>query len=130
MLEDGIRWVHDLEGHTTVAHTFVKTDKKSRASRGQPVKPCWLNEDSRGCFAEQSGFVDLGSLTKMKCIRTTMIPPPHAPHSHNLVGALESRWKEGSLEHEVLTGSANNPGPTSYNVTSFILTQTSFSGKM
>lgn len=121
MLKDSIRWVHDLDGHNTVAHTFVKTEK-SRASWGQPVKPCWLNKDSRGCFAEQSGFVDLGSLTKMKCVRTTMIPP----HSHNLVGALESRSKEGSLEHEVLTGSANSPGPTSYNVTSFILTQTSF----
>lgn len=74
MLKDSIRWVHDLEGRNTVAHTFVKTEK-SRASWGQPVKPCWLNKDLRGCFAEQSGFVDLGSLTKMKCVRTTIIPP-------------------------------------------------------
>lgn len=121
MLEDSIRWVHDLERHNTVAHTFVKTEK-SRASWGQPVKLCWLNKDLRGCFAEQSGFVDLGSLTKMKMCQNYY----DSPHSHNLVGALESRSKEGSLEHEVLTGSANNPGPTSYNVTSFILTQTSF----
>lgn len=65
--------------------------------------------------------MDLSSLTKMKYISTTMIPP-----IRNLVGVLKSRWKEGSLEHEALTGPANNPGPNSYNVTSFILTQTSF----
>lgn len=57
----------------------------------------------------------------MKSISATVIPPVC-----NLVGAVKSRWKEGSLEHEALTGSANNPGPNSCDVTSFILTQTSF----
>lgn len=37
--------------HTTVAHTFVKTEKTELPGE-QPVKPWLLNKDSRGCFAE------------------------------------------------------------------------------
>lgn len=98
--------------HTTVVHAFVRTEKAKRPGE-QPIKPWWLIEDSWGCFAGQSGFVEPGSRTKMKCISNNSLPSV----IWWVLQRVDRRKAPWSMKLCLNTGSANNPRPNSCNVT-------------